>query len=155
VLAAYGALASSGKLMKPYVVDRVVFPNGETLQASPRDVRTVLSERAATIISGMLVKVVEDGHAKRAKVPGYYLAGKTGTAQVPDYENGGYSDKSIHTFVGFGPVENPRFVMLVRLDDPKDVRFAEGSAVPLFGQIAQFLLNYLEIKPSYEIAAEP
>jgi cell division protein FtsI/penicillin-binding protein 2 len=93
----------------------------------------------------MLVNVIENGHAKRAGVNGYYVAGKTGTAQVAARGKKGYSDRTIHTFVGFAPVEEPKFVMLVKLDDPKSVKFAASSAAPLFGEIAEFLLNYMEV----------
>ncbi len=93
----------------------------------------------------MLVNVVDGGHAKHAGVEGYYVAGKTGTAQVADMVNKGYGEKTIHTFVGFSPVEEPEFVMLVRLDDPKDVYYSASSAAPLFGDIAEFILNYLQI----------
>jgi cell division protein FtsI/penicillin-binding protein 2 len=151
MVSSYAAIANGGKLMKPYIVQSVEMADGEVLAASPRDLRQVISSRAATLLSGMLVSVVQDGHAKSAGVPGYHIAGKTGTAQVPDLEKGGYSDATIHTFVGFGPVRDPQFAMLVRLDDPKDVRFSASSAAPLFGQIAKFLLNYLEVEPDYDL----
>ena len=94
-------------------------------------------------MSGMAVRVVEDGHAIHAGVKGYYIGGKTGTAQVPD--RGGYGNKTIHSFVGFGPANNPKFVMLVKLDHPRNVRYAASSAAPLFGEIADFILNYYQI----------
>lgn len=146
---AYAAIANSGILMRPYIVDKIIQANGQVLKAQPKEIRQVISSRAATLLSGMLVSVIEEGHAKLAKVPGYYLAGKTGTAQVPDYENGGYSDKTIHSFVGFGPVDNPRFAMIIRLDNPKDLRYAASSVAPVFGTLAKFILNYLEVEPDY------
>ena len=77
-------------------------------------VRQVVSERTASIISGMLVSVVERGHGKRAGVPGYFIAGKTGTAQIPKKDGSGYEPSvTIGSFVGFGPVEDPRFAMIV------------------------------------------
>jgi len=82
-------------------------------------------------------------------VPGYFIAGKTGTAQVADQETGKYStDKTIHSFVGFAQIDNPRYVMLVKLSHPKGIAFAESSAVPLFSEISQFLLNYLKVAPN-------
>jgi len=93
----------------------------------------------------MMVNVVEKWHAKRAKLDGYYVAGKTGTAQVAS-KSGGYEEgQTIHTFVGFAPSEDPKFVMLVKLDHPKDAPFAESTAVPLFGEIAEFVLNYYQV----------
>jgi len=143
--AAYAAIANGGVLMKPYLVKEVSRFNGARDITNPKPVRRVISERAAILLSGMLVNVVEGGHAERAGVGGYYVAGKTGTAQVASKNKKGYGDKTIHTFVGFAPVEEPRFVMLVKLDDPKGIKYAAGSAAPLFGEIAEFLLNYLEV----------
>jgi cell division protein FtsI/penicillin-binding protein 2 len=96
----------------------------------------------------MLAAVVENGHGKRAGVPGYVIAGKTGTAQIPRRDGPGYEPgAAIGSFVGFGPVEDPRFAMVVRVDRPRDVQFAESSAAPLFGQIARFILQYEEVRP--------
>jgi cell division protein FtsI/penicillin-binding protein 2 len=97
----------------------------------------------------MLVSVVENGHGKRAKVPGYWIAGKTGTAQIA--QNGGYSETAFNgSFAGFGPVENPKFAMVVKIENPKsdNILFAESTAAPLFGQIAKFLLEYYRIAPT-------
>jgi cell division protein FtsI/penicillin-binding protein 2 len=144
---AYAAIANGGILMKPYLVKEMIDPakKDEPMQTTSKQVRRVISARTATLLSGMLVNAVENGHAWRAKVPGYYVAGKTGTAQVASSECKGYSQKTIHSFIGFTPVNDPRFVMLTRLDDPKDSKFAESSAVPLFGEIAKFVLNYYQI----------
>jgi cell division protein FtsI/penicillin-binding protein 2 len=96
----------------------------------------------------MLVSVVELGHGKRAGVPGYYVAGKTGTAQV-SAAGGGYDpNKTIGTFAGFGPVDSPKFAMVVRVSEPKDVVFAESSAAPVFGEVAKFLLQYYQVPPT-------
>ena len=107
-----------------------------------------MAERTATLLSGMLVSVVEHGHGKRAGVPGYFIAGKTGTAQVPSKNASGYEPGvTIGSFVGFGPVEDPRFAMIIRIDRPRDVQFAESSAAPLFGEIAKAILQYYEVAP--------
>ena len=102
-----------------------------------------------------MVSVVERGHGKRAGVPGYYVAGKTGTAQIARSDGKGYeSDGTIGTFVGFAPMEDPKFAMLVRIDRPKDVQFAESSAAPLFGEIAKFLLQYFEVRPVRDVKGQ-
>ena len=146
IVSAYSAIVNGGILMKPYVVSEIVEPNGERQKTQPKQVRRVISEKTALLVTGMMVNVVDGGHAKLAEVNGYYVGGKTGTAQVADKEKGGYSDdKTIHSFVGFAPVENPRFVMLVKLDDPKDVEYSASSAAPLFGKVAEFILNYFQI----------
>ena len=146
LVTAYSAIANGGLLMKPYLVSQIVAPDGTVSRTQPQVVRRVISEKTSLILSGMLVNVVDFGHAKLAEVQGYYIAGKTGTAQVPDPVNGGYrDDQTIHTFVGYGPVEKPAFVMLVKLNDPKDVSFAASSAAPLFSEIANFIMNYMQV----------
>ena len=149
VLNAFAAIANKGKLMKPYIIDEVRHSDGRVEKTEPQFLRQIILEKTANTLSAMLASVVKYGHAKKAAVEGYYIAGKTGTAQTVDPNTGKYSENvSNHTFVGFAPVDNPAFVMLIKLDKPQAV-WAESTAVPLFGDIAQFLLNYLEIPPKY------
>jgi cell division protein FtsI/penicillin-binding protein 2 len=156
LVSAYAALANGGMLMKPYVVDEVIRPDGSRVKTKPQTIGRAISLRASRLVTGMLVSVVELGHGKRAGVPGYYVAGKTGTAQVPDSKNGGYlKDTSIGSFAGYAPADNPKFVMLVKLDHPRDVEWAESSAAPLFGEIASFLLSYLEVPTERDVKALP
>jgi cell division protein FtsI/penicillin-binding protein 2 len=145
MITAYAAIANGGMLMQPYIVQEIVGAGGENIPTVPKQVRQIITSRTSAILSAMLTNAVEKGHAKQAKVPGYYVAGKTGTAQVANAETKGYSDQTIHSFIGFAPVNNPKFVMLTRLDDPKGERFAETTAVPLFGEIAKFMLNYYQV----------
>ena len=97
----------------------------------------------------MLVSTVDNGFSGRAKIPGYYVAGKTGTAQIP-YEDkrGYYPDRTIQSFVGFAPALDPQFLILVKLYNPKS-RTAEYSAVPIFRQMAKYLIDYWQIPPDY------
>lgn len=149
LVTAFGAIANGGKLMRPYLVERVDYPDGREEEHEPLVVREVLRQDTASTLSAMLVNVVEKGHGKRAGVPGYYVAGKTGTAQVRATTGSGYDPhKTIGSFVGFAPVEKPRFVMLTRIDVPKDVQFAESSAAPLFGDVMDFLLKYYDVAPT-------
>ncbi|MFA5021507.1 MAG: penicillin-binding protein 2 [Patescibacteria group bacterium] len=148
LVAAYGAIANQGKLYKPYIVSEIINPNGQKQTFGPQSVRQVISPKAASLLTGMLTSVVEHGYGQLAGNKGYYFAGKTGTAQVAS-PGGGYGSKTNHTFVGFGPISKPAFIMVTVLNNPKGVKFAESSATPLFGQIAQFLLNYYQIKPDY------
>jgi cell division protein FtsI/penicillin-binding protein 2 len=142
---AYASLANGGLLMKPYIVQEIVYEDGTKDVTSPQPVRQVVSAKTADTISAMLVNVVENGHSKKAAVPGYYIGGKTGTAQVVS-ETGGYStDKYIHSFLGIAPVDNPKFVVIVKLDNPKGFKFAESTAAPIFGEIADFLLKYYKV----------
>ncbi len=145
LIAAVGAIANQGKLVQPHIVDKIIYPDG-AVSIDPRVIRVVFKPQTAQLISAMMVNVVEQGHGKLAGVAGYRVAGKTGTAQIASptgYEEG----VTIGTFVGFAPMNNPKFVMLTRVDRPKGTPFAETSAAPLFGEIAQFLLNYWQIPP--------
>lgn len=148
LLMAYGVLANGGKLMKPYLIEEVRKPDGTVTKTSPTVVRQVIAEKTAASLAGMLVNVVQNGHGQKAGVPGYFVAGKTGTAQVPDPHGSGYlKDVTIGTFAGFAPVEDPKFVMVAKIDHPRDVQFAESSAAPLFGDLAKFLLSYYHVQP--------
>lgn len=143
MVSSYATIANGGIMMKPYIAKEIVGPDGIKTTTEPRQVRRVISQRAALLLTGMMVNTVETGTAKRAKVPGYYVAGKTGTAQVA--VGGGYSlDNTIQSFIGYTPANDPKFVMLTELNNPGD-HYAESSAVPLFGDIAKFILNYYQV----------
>lgn len=152
LVTAFGAIANGGKLMKPYIVDEVIKPSGFKIKTEPKVIRSVISSQTATTLGAMLVNVVRNGHGQRAGVPGYFVAGKTGTAQVPKEDGVGYDpNHTIGSFCGFAPVSDPKFVMCVKMDKPKDVQWAESSAAPLFGAMAKFMLNYYQIPPEEEI----
>ncbi|MEK7500166.1 MAG: penicillin-binding transpeptidase domain-containing protein, partial [Patescibacteria group bacterium] len=97
----------------------------------------------------------ENGVATLARVPGYYLAGKTGTAQVADDEGKYSKEKKIITFVGFGPVPDPEFSILIKLDNPYGLSFASGTAAPMFRNLAGKLLTYYQVPPSYDVTSRP
>jgi len=148
MVTAYAVIANGGKLVKPHVVKEIRRSDGTVVRTEPQVVRQVITKRASTLVGGMLVRVVENGHGKAAGVKGYYVAGKTGTAQLSKANGQGYEENAfIGSFVGYAPVDDPAFVMLTKIDRPKDVTFAESSAAPLFGEIASFLLQYLQIPP--------
>ncbi|MBL7057922.1 penicillin-binding protein 2 [Patescibacteria group bacterium] len=142
---AFGAIANKGILMKPYVVKKIVDADGVETEINPKVIRRVISEKTAALVGGMLANVVESGHAKLAAVKGYWVGGKTGTAQVASKTNRGYGEETIHTFIGYAPIENPKFVMLVRIDNPKDQVYSAGSAAPLFGKMSEYLLDYWQV----------
>jgi len=100
----------------------------------------------------MLYSVVENGHGTQAQVPGYRVGGKTGTAQVASKDSRGYSEEeSIGTFAGLAPVGDPKFIVVVKIRNPKDVIWAESSAAPAFGDIMRFLLDYYGVEPTEPI----
>lgn len=150
--AAYTAIANQGRLMRPYLVAEVRPLTGAAQVTPPTFVRQVIPPQVASALAGMLVSVVERGHGQRAGVAGYYVAGKTGTAQVPLGDRPGYDpSKTIGTFAGFAPVDNPKFALVVKVDEPKDVVFAESSAAPTFGDLAKFLLEYYQVPPTRQV----
>ena len=152
MLDAYVVFANGGKLIRPNIIDRIIHSDGREEKIQPEIVRQVLSEETSHTIGMMLRSVVVNGHGKRADVPGYQVVGKTGTAQVAKSDAKGYEDGlSIGSFVGYAPLDDPRFVVLVKLDNPKKVEWAESSAAPTFSQIMKFLLEYAKIKPTEEV----
>lgn len=148
-LDAINVIANGGTLVQPRIVEEVRSPSGEVKRTASTSVRRVISEETADTVSAMMVSVLENGVATLARVPGYYLAGKTGTAQVAD-ETGKYSqDKKIITFAGFGPVPDPEFSILIKLDNPYGLSFASGTAAPMFRNLSEKLLTYYQVPPSY------
>jgi len=146
MISAISSLANGGVLMKPRVVDEKIYADGERQIIPPIEAGRVVSEDTAFALTKMLVSVVENGYDK-AKVPGYLVAGKTGTAQIPEKGKKGYSEDTIHTFVGYAPAYSPRFSILIKLDSPRGVRFAAESLTPVFSDIMSYLLSYYEIPP--------
>ncbi|MFH1820346.1 MAG: penicillin-binding protein 2 [Candidatus Nealsonbacteria bacterium] len=140
---AFSVIANGGKLVTPFVVER-------NLKISDNN---IISGEASSKLTAMLVSVVENGFGKAARVPGYFVAGKTGTAQISYSSLGeskaGYSDKTWQSFIGFAPAFNPRFLILVKLDNPA-TKTAEYSALPLFQTLAKYIIDYYQIPPDYE-----
>ena len=148
IVAAASAIANGGILMKPYVVKEVAAPQRRVY--NPTVVRQVISPETSRTLTDMLVSVVEStdgGQIRLAKVPGYLFAGKTGTAEIPGV--GGYtSGETIASFIGFGPADDPRFVVLVKIDAPKDTPWGETAAAPVFKNVAGQLLTYYRVPPA-------
>lgn len=146
---AYSAIANDGILMQPQIVSEIISPQGEIKKYEPQEIRRAISSKTANIIKAMLVSVVKNGQAKKAGVNHYYVAGKTGTANIAD-PNGGYLENAVnHTFVGFAPVNNPKFVIAIKLTKPKNVAYSSDSAAPAFGELAEYLLKYYQIPPDF------
>ena len=147
---AYAAIANGGLLVRPFVVRRVVGPQGEILKTSePHVVRRVVSEKTARLLTSILKGVVSDGGTGvMAGVEGFEVAGKTGTAQKPDHVNGGYaSNKRTASFVGFVPADDPRLVLLVLVDEPEVSVYGGVVAAPVFRNIASGVLRHLRVLP--------
>jgi cell division protein FtsI (penicillin-binding protein 3) len=139
-------------------VKRVVDPaTGEVLEeARPEIVRRAVSEKTASLIGRWLVAAVEDprGTGKRARLEGWRVAGKTGTAQKADPVSGGYSaDRRFSSFVGFAPAEQPRVVIGVFVDEPKGEVYGGEVAAPAFREIAEYAMKTLGVPPSGPVPA--
>jgi len=145
---AINVIANRGKLVQPYIVKRIEYSNGEKEEFYPQEIRQVIDPSTAATVSAMMVHVVDGIHGDKAGVQGYYVAGKTGTAQVANDKGKYDKDKTIHNFVGFAPNDNPKFTMITKLDYPTAAKYSSDTAAPLFGDIAKFLLEYYNIPPN-------
>lgn len=146
--AAISAIANKGVLMKPYIVEKIRDDSGNETVHAPETVRSVISPETAETLTKMLVSVVKNGYEDRAGVKGYLVAGKTGTAQIPRRDGKGYSeDAVIHTFVGYAPAFDPKFLILIQLNEPKGNRFAANTLTPVFHDLAEFILHYYGVIP--------
>jgi len=158
----YAAIANHGLLMRPFVVRKVVDPDGTVLEShGPEPVRQVVSAQTAAEMTAMLETVVQkDGTAPKAAMDDYQVAGKTGTAQKADPETGGYSaDRRTASFIGFVPAEAPRLVIAVFIDEPQGDKYGGQVAAPAFKEIAEGALPQLGVPPRHreplELAAAP
>src|SRR3990170_617342 len=148
LVTAMSAIANGGFLMKPYVVKSVKDQNGRVgSESHPVIVRRLISEKTAGELTGMMKGVTEEkGTGTLAAVPDFAVAGKTGTAQKPDFKRGGYASGAyIASFTGFVPAENPRLAILVTVDEPRGEYYGGIVAGPVFREIAQESLAYLGV----------
>lgn len=152
---AMGAIANGGKLMRPMVVERIQDDSGNEIAIEPAVVRQVISPATAETLTKMLVSAVRAGIENKAGVKGYFVAGKTGTAQIPLKEGRGYSSNVTHTFVGYAPAFQPRFLVYLQLNELPGNTFATQTLTPAFHDFAEFLLNYYEIPPDEKISTNP
>ena len=145
---AFSLLANGGKVVKPYIVEKIVHGQDEII-IKPQISDSVVTPSTVLETTKMMINVVDRGFGKSAGIKGYYLAGKTGTAEVPITNGKGYyADKTIQSFIGFGPALKPEFLILVKLDNPK-VPKSSLSAAPIFKKLAQYIINYWQLPPDY------
>ncbi|MDT5157829.1 MAG: hypothetical protein QOH51_2186 [Acidobacteriota bacterium] len=145
---AYAAIANDGVRVSPHLVRETRDTEGKTVeQAQPESHRVVSAETARTL-RGMMEMVTLEGTAKAARLEGYTAAGKTGTAQKIDPKTRTYSaTKYVASFVGFAPVESPAAVIIVMVDEPVGAHHGGDVAAPVFSEIANQILPYLDVKP--------
>ena len=157
VTAAMAAIANGGKLMRPYVVQKIVDENGRCIEkTSPKVLAKPISPTTAARVSDILKGVTsEEGTAQKAAIEGFSVAGKTGTSQKVDPKTKQYSKKKyVATFVGFVPAQNPRLVILVMVDEPKGHIYGGLVAAPVFKDVGAWALNHLRVNPEPSLLAE-
>lgn len=148
IAVAISALANDGVIMYPYVVAERHYGDGRVVPRSIREMKQPISAETAHTVAAMMQHVV-DHEVEAAQVPGYPIAGKTGTAQIP--MTGGYDREEVVTsFIGFGPMPDPKVLILVKLDKPQvdpQVRWGSTTAAPVFGKVAARVFRLLGIPP--------
>lgn len=147
---AFGAIANDGKMMTPHIIKSINNPDGSAVSVTePKESGEPIPPTIAKTIFDILEKEVSEGGGNKASVDGYHFAGKTGTAQKLNVEAGGYLDgRYIASFIGMGPVEDPRFVALIVIDDPNGVFYGGQIAAPVFKDMMSQLVRYYQISPS-------
>jgi cell division protein FtsI/penicillin-binding protein 2 len=140
--AAYAAIANHGVWVEPHLVDHVQGSSNRHTKS-----HRIISRAVAAELNAMLQNVVLEGTGTLAAVPGYKVAGKTGTAQKPDSHGGYASGRYVASFIGMVPASAPRLVILVSVDEPQGVIWGGSVAAPAFAQIAAYDLQYLEVPP--------
>ncbi len=152
LVTAMSAVANQGWLMRPFLVREIFDHQGRSVREyTPHIRRRPISAETAQTLTDLLVNVVERGTGMRAAIPGYRVAGKTGTAQKFDPAIGTYSStKSVGSFVGFVPAENPQLTILVMIDEPQAPAWGGVVAAPVFRQVAEQALRYLNVAPGKE-----
>ena len=157
IIRAFCGIANDGRMPESMTVIEKEIVDGKEKTMPEKNYKTVVSKETTDKLAKMMVNVVENGYGHLAKIPGYYIAGKTGTAQVPysvlGENRSGYSDHTWQTFMGFAPAYDPRFVILVKLDNPQKTKTSEYSSVPMFHDLAKYILDYWQIPPDYDVDA--
>lgn len=147
LLDAVSAIANGGKRMQPQVVSQIITPDGQTITIPPKVVDQPISPQTAQVMTEIMVNAVDKGEASFARIKGYRIAGKTGTASIP--VSGHYDPtQTIASFVGFAPADNPKFTMLIIINRPTASIWGSETAAPVFFRVAKNLLEYYGIPPT-------
>ncbi len=148
VVTAASAIANKGVRVEPRIIHEIISPENEVIKQFPPMKTRTLSEKTAQEMLSMMTQVVESqgGTAHNAKIPGYQLGGKTGTADK--VVNGRYNGDVMASFIGVLPADNPRYVIFVLFDAPKTAHYASMTAVPVYREICKNLITYFGLQPS-------
>ena len=146
LMTAFASIANNGEMMEPHVVQKVINADGKETKIEPKVIGRPISEATSKVMTEVLVNAVNKGEAKFAKIPGYRVAGKTGTASIPI--QGHYdATQTIASFIGFAPADDPKFIMFVIMDRPTSAIYGAETAAPVFFSVARDLFNYYGIAP--------
>ncbi len=157
LVTAMSAIANGGLLVAPQIIKEIRKPDGRIETFQPVIRRRVISEHTAQIMTDMMIGVVNDGGTGvKAEMKGYTVAGKTGTAQIPDPSTGAYyKNRFVASFLGFVPAHNPKIVMLIMFVDPQKNIYGGSIAAPVFKEVAEKVLPYLGVPSKLNIMAMP
>ena len=143
----YATVANGGVWVQPHLVKETVDADGTVHPAPPPERRRVISKQTADVVTGMLAKVVTSGTGTNAEIPGYWVAGKTGTGKVPNPNGGGYMNRYVASFIGFLPAGDPRVVIGVIIDQPTAQIYGGTVAAPVFQNLGKQAIARLRIPP--------
>jgi len=147
---ALAALGNGGYLVDPHVVREIRYDLGHSRKVEPNKPKRIFKEETSEEISRMLVTVVDDVlGGGEVELKNHTIAAKTGTAQIAG-SGGEYLEKATnHSFVGYAPADDPRFVIMVKLDRPSSAEYSASTSARVFGELAKYMLNYYEIPPDF------
>src|SRR5204862_2423118 len=141
-ISVFAAVANHGVWTQPRLGRGMVDGEGRFHPAPPARTRRAVSERTANVVTRILAYAVDAGTGTRAQIPGYWVAGKTGTAQIPKASGGGYSNRYIASFIGFTPASDPQLVIAVAIEQPV-TEYGALAAAPLFQEVGRYALARL------------
>ncbi|HEV3474192.1 MAG TPA: penicillin-binding protein 2 [Actinomycetota bacterium] len=153
MLSVYATIANGGVRVEPRLIRGALTPDGTFLGTQPSAVTRVISADTARLVTGMLGRAVETGTGQEAQIPGYWVAGKTGTARKPLEGQLGYSEQYVASFIGFAPARRPAVAVAAILDEPETV-YGGVAAAPLFREVTHFALAHLRV-PSADPPRSP
>ncbi len=154
MIAVYAAIANHGEWIQPRLVRGFVDGDGRFRPAPPAATRRVVSEATADEMTRILAFAVDEGTGTNAQIPGWWVAGKTGTAQIPKIHGTGYSNKYVASFIGFTPASDPQLVIAAIMDRPV-TEYGALAAAPLFKEIGQWAIARMRIAPAPRPALPP
>jgi cell division protein FtsI/penicillin-binding protein 2 len=151
LIQSFNVFANNGKMMKLSFVKKIIYSDNYQKETKPQTISQMLNKNTLDTILPILEGVIIN-QAKKTRIKGFGIAGKTGSALIPSAKENpenpdGYTDEVITNFIGFLPTSNPRYIALVRLDKPAKDLLAFGTAAPTFKKVAEFLINYYNLEP--------